>query len=281
MGLFDGLKRGWQLSKLSWAVVKKDPELMVYTVFSGVMFMMAMAMCYLPEMLELNWTNDGNGNFTVNYYIWVFCCYMFASIFVVFWNCAIVASAHERLSGGDPTFASGIASAAKHLPAIALWGVISGTVGLLLKALRNAGRGDSRNMLTQILSIIAETAWWIMTFFIIPMIVLEGNGVKDGLSNSKRLFSKTWGETISSGVGIGFIGLLFAIPGVIIGILVMQVHVLAGLATLALFVGLAIIWTNTAESVSRAALYMFAKTGDMPKLYQESGMRTYTFESGD
>ena len=278
MGFFDPIKRGWKLSKLSWAVVKADPELMVYTIFSGIMFLMAMAMVYVPEILEMSWTNDGNGNFTSAYFAWVFFCYMSASIFVVFWNCAIVASAHERLMGGDPTFVSGIVNASRHLPTIALWGVISGTVGLILRALR-MGASERRDVFSQVLSFIAETAWWIMTFFIVPMIVIEGKGVKDSLSNSKSLFSQTWGESIGSGVGITIIGVLFAIPAAIIGIFLMQIDQLTGIITLVLLVGLIIIWVNTAESVSRAALYMFAKTGEMPKLYQESGMNSYTFES--
>tara|TARA_B100000214_G_C23939670_1_gene615065 strand:- start:44 stop:883 length:840 start_codon:yes stop_codon:yes gene_type:complete len=278
MVFFDPIKRGWKLSKLSWAVVKKDPELMVYTIFSGVMFLMAISMIYVPELLEMSWTNDGNGNFTTAYFAWIFCCYMSASIFVVFWNCAIVTSAHERLMGGDPTFASGIVNTTRHLPTIVLWGVISGTVGLILRALR-MGASERRDVFSQVLSFIAETAWWIMTFFIVPMIVIEGRGVKDSLSNSKSLFSKTWGETIGSGVGIGLIGLLFAIPAVIVGIFLYQLNPQAGMLVLALSVGLIVIWTNTAESVSRAALYMFAKTGEMPKLYQENGMKSYTFET--
>ena len=36
-------------------------------------------------------------------------------------------------------------------------------------------------------------------------------------------------------------------------------------------------WTNAAEQVAVVALYRFAKDGQMPKIYQDNGMQTYTF----
>ena len=41
MGFFATIGRGWQMSKLSMSVVKKDPELMVYMIISGVLSMAA------------------------------------------------------------------------------------------------------------------------------------------------------------------------------------------------------------------------------------------------
>ena len=49
MGFFDTIGRGWKMSKLSMAVVKKDPELMVYVFLSGVMALSAMVAMGLPE----------------------------------------------------------------------------------------------------------------------------------------------------------------------------------------------------------------------------------------
>ena len=37
MGFFATVGRGWEMSKLSMGVVKKDPELMVYMILAGLM----------------------------------------------------------------------------------------------------------------------------------------------------------------------------------------------------------------------------------------------------
>jgi hypothetical protein len=38
-----------------------------------------------------------------------------------------------------------------------------------------------------------------------------------------------------------------------------------------------IAWANAAEQVAVVALYRFSKDGQMPKIYQDQGMTTYTF----
>jgi hypothetical protein len=45
----------------------------------------------------------------------------------------------------------------------------------------------------------------------------------------------------------------------------------------AISIGLLIAWSNAAEQVAVVALYRFAKDGQMPKIYQDNGMQTYTF----
>ena len=35
MGFFSTVGRGWEMSKLSMSVVKKDPELLVYMILAG------------------------------------------------------------------------------------------------------------------------------------------------------------------------------------------------------------------------------------------------------
>ena len=40
-------------------------------------------------------------------------------------------------------------------------------------------------------------------------------------------------------------------------------------------IAIVIMWISAAEQVAVAALYLYSKTGEMPKLYQEMGMTTY------
>jgi hypothetical protein len=138
MGFFATIGRGWQMSKLSMQVVKRDPELMVYTILCGLMSLAAMVSMSLPAILEQPWAIDDEGLITSQYQLFLFLGYMIITILVTFWNSAIVANSHIRLTGGDPQFMDGISAAMKKLPIIIVWGLIAGTVGLLLKMLRQA-----------------------------------------------------------------------------------------------------------------------------------------------
>ena len=281
MGFFDTIKRGWKMSKLSMSVVKKDPELMVYVFLMGFLSLGAMIAMAVPELLGQSWTKTEDGKMSPAYMAFVFLGYMGISIIVTFWNSAIVANAHIRLTGGDPKFMDGISAAMKRFHLIVIWGVIAGTVGLLLKML-NAAAKDSKHggaqAVAMILNIIGAAIWWMMTFFIIPHLIIEGKGVKESLKSSKNMFFKTWGENVTSGIGIGLIA---SLP--VLLIVIVSAGMMATLGELwwiglifgGLGIAIVIMWISAAEQVAVAALYLYSKTGEMPKLYQEMGMTTY------
>jgi hypothetical protein len=287
MGFFDTFARGWAISKLSFGVVWRDPELLVYMLISSIMLGLTVLAGALPgigyemEMPLFDWamTTDPDTDETMAtplYLAWIFVTYALGATFVVFWNCAITFSAHMRLTGGDPRFMTGISAAMRHLPTIVVWGIITGIFGILMRLIRdatanstNASRRENPAMQIAgaIFAFILETAWWITTFFIIPMIVLEGKGVRDAFNSSKSLFTKTWGENITSGLGVGLIGFLLVLVAFAVGIpLILFGLVLPGIIAIVMLVLLAVLWTNTAEVVVVAALYEFARTGEMPDL---------------
>ena len=268
------------MSKLSMSVVRKDPELMVYMIISGLMSLACLVGMSIPQFLEMEWAVNPDGSFTTAYLGFTFVAYMVLSIVVVFWNCAIIANANIRLTGGDPSFADGINAAVKRLPVIILWGIVAGTVGLLLKALEGAARSsdnDATRALATIVHIIGGLAWWVMTFFMIPHLVVEGKSLGDALKSSKATFFSTWGENITSGLGIGLVAVLIGIPLVVATIGLSLVMGPAGLLLGAILIGLLIAWANATEQVAVVALYRFAKDGKMPKLYRDQGMNMYTF----
>lgn len=280
MGFFATIGRGWEMSKLSMGVVKKDPELMVYMILAGLMSLACLVGMAIPQFLEMEWAVNPDGSFTSSYLMFSFVGYMLLSIVVVFWNCAIIANANIRLTGGNPSFADGISAAVKRLPIIVVWGVIAGTVGLLFKALEGAVRSSDNGgaqALAAIVHLIGGLAWWVMTFFMLPHLILEGQPVGQSLKSSKDMFFRTWGENITSGLGIGLVGFVMGIPLVVLTIALTVAIGPAGLLVGAILLGLLVAWVNAAEQVAVVALYRFATDGKMPKMYQDAGMKTYTF----
>jgi len=285
MGFFATIGRGWQLSKLSFSVIKADPELLLYTFLSAIMVFATIGAASYPayeadQTEGSHWamtegtdseTGEATSEPTNQYMAWIFLTYMIGSIVVVFWNSAIIASAHERLTGGDPSIITGIKAAFSRIHIIVLWGIITGTVGLLLRIARDAISNNQKahpavKILAYIVLWLVEVAWWIYTFFIIPMIVLEKKGIGEGLRDGRALFGKTWGENVVSGLGIGFMSIIGIVISVIIGFLVMSFSPIAGIIIMITMIGLTILLCNTAEVVVVAALYEYAKTGKMPDL---------------
>ena len=280
MGFFATIGRGWKMSKLSMSVVKKDPELMIYMFICGFLSLLAMIGMSLPQYLEQSWTVDAEGQMTGAYMGFVFTGYMVISIVVTFWNSAIVANSHIRLTGGDPKFMDGVSAAMSKIHIIVLWGIIAGTVGLLLKILNQAARGQKGGaaVFAMILTVIGAAVWWMMTFFMIPHMILENQSLGESLQSSKSMFHKSWGENITSGLGINLIGGFFV---VLIAILTFVMAVALGplwyigVGIGAIGIAIALAWTNAAEQVAVTALYLYSKNGKMPEIYQNLGMNQF------
>jgi hypothetical protein len=280
MGFFATIGRGWKMSKLSMSVVKKDPELIIYMFICGFLSLLTMIGMSIPQYLEQAWAVDAEGQMTGPYMGFLFVGYMTISIVVTFWNSAIVANSHIRLTGGDPNFMDGVSAAMKKIHIIILWGVIAGTVGLLLKVLNQAAREQKGGaaVFAMILSAIGAAVWWMMTFFMIPHMILENKSLGDSLKSSKSMFFKSWGENITSGLGIGLIGGFFV---VVIAIITFGMMValgplgFIGLGIGAIGIATAIAWTNAAEQVAVTALYLYSKNGEMPEIYRDLGMNQF------
>lgn len=276
-GFMERIRRGWRVTKLGMHVVRADPELMVYMLFS--------AICSIIAAFGLVSFSGGIGYFTGGedmaedgIVVGVFLSYMVIAIITVFWNAAIVASAHERLTAGtNPSFSYGIRQALKCLPQIFVWGLISGTVGLIIMALESLQ--ESENPVVAIMggiaSFLVQVAWWITTFFVVPMIVLDNIGVGESMKRSPELFKQTWGEDVVATTGTGVINILVIVLIVITCVPLFALGELGGgLALLLMFVGIAtsVLFFTACEAVNRVSLYYFAKTGEAPPLAQKYGL---------
>ena len=211
--------------------------------------------------------------------IW-FVFYMIVSIITVFWNAAIIASAYERLTAGtNPSFSYGIGQAMKCLPQIFIWGLIAGTVGLFIQILEGLANSEDSppplRLVAGMASFFIGVAWWVLTFFVVPIIVLERASVLDSMGRSPELFRGTWGEDVTSHIGTGllmtlciFILAAISVPVMMLG----DVGLVLGLVILAVGVLFAVLFFSTVEAVNRASLFYYAKTGQAPPMAQKVGI---------
>ena len=277
MGFRARIGRGWRVTKLGMHVVRADPELMAYMLFSAIFSIIA-AIAILALTGGLGFFVGGEEGAESGVYVGTFLSYMAIAIITVFWNAAIIASAHERLTAGtNPSFSYGIKQAMKCLPQIVIWGLISGTVGLIVTALQSMQQSDNLvvSIFGHIASFIVQVAWWIATFFVVPMIVLDNIGVGESMSKSPELFKQTWGEDVVSTTGTGIINLLVCLLIVVICLPLFTLGEIGfGLGILVMFAGIAVsvLFFSACEAVNRVSLYYFAKTGESPPLAQKYGL---------
>ena len=116
-------------------------------------------------------------------------------------------------------------------------------------------------------------AWALITYLVLPVVVLEGLTVREAITRSKELFVKTWGETVSGEIGMGLIGFLaLVVP--------MPVLFLLGSGgdqnRLVLAVGVAIVWVllisvvmGALNMIFRVALYQYAADGQAPEGFED------------
>jgi hypothetical protein len=203
-------------------VLSKDKELLVFPIISGIAAAIVMAVfaggMYGAGVFDTAFAAvEGGGDEQLStqqqilYGIVAFAFYFVNYFVVIYFNAALIGAAHIRLTGGDPTVADGFAAANRCLPAITGWAAIAATVGLILNIIESRSEGVAR-FVTGLIGM----AWTLITFLVVPVIVIERASSFTAIKRSTTLLKDTWGEQIVSNIGFGLIGFLFTIPAVII-----------------------------------------------------------------
>ena len=261
------ITRTWSLMAECWQVLKQDKSLLVFPLISGICCLLLIASFAIPIYATGAWEPPGHDATTqrqVAYYGTLFAFYVCNYFIVVFFNAAIVACAAVRLGGGNPTIADGLRAAASRLPVIAGWALVSGTVGLILRVIE-----DRSEKVGQIVAGLLGMAWTIVSFLVVPILVVENKGPIEALKDSTALLKKTWGEQLASNFSFGMIFFLLAIPafGVIfLGFFAGSKVILITCAVSAVIYLVVLALVQSAlQAIFQTALYLYARDGQVPE----------------
>ena len=186
----------------------------------------------------------------------------------VFFNGALVAGAHERLTGGDPTVGSSIRRAFGRLAGLVPWALMTTTVGLVLQAMR-----ERAGFLGRIVVDMIGMAWEVVTFLVVPAVVIDEMGAVDGLKRSASLLRQTWGENLIARVGFGLLGFVLVIPAVIVAVLATSVGAAwVGIPLAVAWVVVVAVVITALNAIFQTALYMYATTGVVPQGFEGSSL---------
>jgi hypothetical protein len=271
---FTRISNGYELSLSSWNVLLANKKLIVFPVLSGLACMLVLLSFAAPFLVHPQWLDFLNANAQggVQPPIWAYAvlfAYYFCNYFMItYFNAALISCAIISFNGGQPTLADGIGAANSRLPQILAWSLVSATVGVLLKVLENAGE-----KVGEIVSAILGTAWSILTFFVVPVLVVEKVGPFEAISRSTAILRKAWGEALVSHLGIGLFMFLISLPGMIVlfmGIMALSANVALGIAIIAvgaLYLLAMMTLGPTLNGICLAALYQYAAEGQVPRLF--------------
>ncbi len=263
------ISRGFQLCKETFGILKKDREMLLFPILSGLVTLLVVGTFLLPLFFSGILSGVGTSGSSPLAYVFLFVFYVVSYFIVIYFNTALVSCALMRLDGRDPTFMDGIHAASARIGKILSWTLIAATVGLILQLIR----GDGDNFLASIASALLGAAWSLATFFVIPVIVVDDVGGFAAIERSWALFKSTWGETV---VGSFSLGLIF-IPAVLLllvgGAVAFLVSFEAGLVIVAvallLFVVSAVLY-GALQGIFVAIMYRYATTGVVPDAINRS-----------
>lgn len=257
------ISRGWALAKRSFAVLRADRSLVVFPVVSGIATLGAAIVIFGPATAI--YASSGRSN-VVLIVAGIIAAYVLTFI-AVFFNTALAAAAAQSLAGRDTSFTDGFSAARGRLSTILQWSLVQATVGLLLNAIENY-LGDS--LPGRIISGMINFAWGAATFFVVPVIALEGLRPKDAFHRSVSVLKDRWGEGVVGSVSVSGVVLLIALIPLIVfggsGLALMGSAPAAGAALLAIAIVLflvAMIVAGTLNAIFRVALYQFATQGQV------------------
>jgi hypothetical protein len=145
--------------------------------------------------------------------------------------------------------------------------------GLILQALRERG-----GIGAAIIAGLGGMAWNVITFLVIPVLVVEDVNPIEGIKRSASLLKGTWGEQIIGNAGIGLLfGLIcvaIAVVGIGLGVVVINAGVTsAGVAIIVVTVLAVVVvamLSATLRGIYSAALYQYAVGGDTGVFTQDA-----------
>jgi hypothetical protein len=263
--------RGWAMTKMSLRVIRKDKEILIFPVLSGLMTILILA-SFVGGMF-LTGGLSGADSESVKWVFYVFfAVFYFVSFFItIFFNACMIGCATIRMNGGDPTVRDGFRIAGQNIGRILAWALFAATVGLIIRAIQKRVGFIGRLIMGAI-----GVVWTIVTYFVVPVLIYEQLGPWGAVKRSASILKKTWGEALVGNLGMGMIFGLLAIPGLLLIFLGAYGVIAWGLAVgMSLFV-IAIVYlialavvSTAAEAVLVAALYRFATTGNVSEEFQQ------------
>ncbi len=251
------IRRGWDLTKKSWGLLRENPALLRFPLYGGVATIVCAIVVVAPGvyLIEDDQAVFGGALAVIGFYL--------LAVIGTYFSVGLAAAANMIFQGRDADVSDGLAVARSRFSQIAGWAAVSTLVGIVLNALENQGAAG------QIVGRLLAVGWSLITFLAVPVIALEGTGPFATLKRSAALFKSRWGAQVTGNIAIGGAVFLFGVlPSALLifaGFLIWASAGFAGALLLVLgVIGLAIsmLISSALSNIFGVALYRYAVDGE-------------------
>jgi hypothetical protein len=253
------IKRGWALTKKSWALLNEHRELVRFPIYGGVATILLGILFLGPGAYFLDQHTYGAGIALVVIGVYVL------SVIGIYFSVGLAACADLIFRGQDGTVGDGMSVASSRFAQICGWAALSTAFGLIVGALESQGGAFG-----EIAGRLVGAAWSLVTFLSVPVIAIEGTGPVGTLKRSASLFKARWGQQITGNIAIGaavtLLGLLPAAALIVVGLVIWPSTGFAGAVLVvigALILCVALVISKALSGIFGVALYRYALEGEV------------------
>jgi hypothetical protein len=252
------IKRGWGLTKKSWALLREHPSLLRFPLYGAVATTL-LAIVFLGPGLYLFDDDQLAGAIpliVIGVYVLSFVGFYF--------SVGLAACADMIFRGEQATVSDGLAVARSRLSQISGWAAVSAAISLVMGVLENQG-----GALGTIAARLVGMAWSLVTFLAVPVIAIEGTGPFETIKRSGALFRERWGQQITGNIAIGaavfLLGVLPAVLLIVAGVALWSSASFLGALLVvigALVLAIALLISRALSGIFGVALYRYALDGE-------------------
>jgi Family of unknown function (DUF6159) len=264
------IRRGWALTKKSWAVLNGHRELIRFPLY-GAVAMIPLAIVFLGPGLYL--IDEGSLGGAIPLLVIGF--YVLAVVGVYF-SVGLAAAANMIFEGKEATVSDGLAVARSRFTQICGWAAISTAISVVMSVLENQGGIGG-----QIAARLVGAAWSLVTFLAVPVIAIEGTGAFATLKRSASIFRERWGQQITGNIAIGAAVALFGVlpSAIVIGAGVLLWSSASFLGALLVVVGgimlaLTFLIGHALNGIFGVALYRYAVGGEASGVFTQEELES-------
>lgn len=263
------LRASFLLFKESWRFLSLDREMLWVSPITVLLNLFLLGIIFAVILVAIAASGDTLSNPVVSKqveYFVLFVCYVAAALSLALGQAAIVHTVYTRMHGGDATLEQSLRVAFSHTGSLIIWSCITSTVGVVLQML------SRHKLLGLIVAAFFGTAWGILTYFVVPAMVLDKKSAFTSIPRSASVFKRMWGETLVSNFSLGAVFFLahFLVLVSFLGLFVVAASYRNAPALILLCI-VGVLWIiiasivhSTLNAVLRTLLYIYATENVVP-----------------
>jgi hypothetical protein len=208
------LRASWLLLKESWRFLAADTELLLVPIVTAIMmillFGILLVVVLATGMVQVTSTGEGSV-WSAEAFLFVLGAYLISAFTVSFAKAMVTHTVMVRANQRNATFGESFGVAFRHSPSLFVWSLISATVGMILRSI-----SERSTFLARLVAGLLGAAWGVLTYFVVPAIVVDNKRPFRALTHSAQVFRRTWGETLVTNISLGLMFLVLHILAVVL-----------------------------------------------------------------